>query len=369
MGEIVFIAVLLVRLLVPLAIPRYPLPAILAALVIDAADQTVFQAVGATRILGEYQSYDKALDVYYLTVAYTATLRNWRNPTALAVARFLIFWRLIGVLAFELTGAAPVLAIFPNTFEYFFIAYEAVRLLWDPTRMPRRLVIAVAAFIWIVIKLPQEIWLHVLKLDVTEEVAAHGWLLPVVVVAAVPLVLLALRQTWRLPPPDREVRFDVDAHLHRPAGASVRERTDLRAILSVAVLEKVVLVSLVVVIFSQILPGIDIGTVHLTLGVAFVVLANAGVSLWRVRRGTRYASTAAQFVVMAAVNVAIVLALAVVRRSENAQIPVVDSLYLLLLITLVVTLYDRYRVIGNLTRAENPASRCGEGCPTQAMHV
>lgn len=366
MEEVVFATVLLARLVVPLAIPRFPLPSILAALVLDAVDQTLFQAVGANGILDEYQSYDKALDVYYLTVAYTATLRNWRNPTALGVSRFLFYWRLVGVLAFELTGARPLLVIFANVFEYFFIAYEAVRLLWDPARMPRRLVVGIAVTIWMFVKLPQEIWLHVLELDVTDEIAAHDWLLPLVVALAIPLVLLALRQTWRLPPPDREVRFAVDAYLHRPAGASVRPRTDARAVLSVATFEKVALVSLVVVIFSQILPGIEVGDLQLALGVAVVVVANAAVSLWRVGRGARYASTIAQFGAMAAVNVAIVIVLGALPGSERARIPAQDSLYVLFLITLIVTLYDRYRVIGNRTRAESPTDRRGDARPAQA---
>ena len=42
--DLVFLLVVGARFLVPLLIPRFPLPAILAALVIDAADQTIFQA-------------------------------------------------------------------------------------------------------------------------------------------------------------------------------------------------------------------------------------------------------------------------------------------------------------------------------------
>ena len=39
----IFGLVVALRLLIPLGILRYPLPAIIAALVIDAADQTIFQ--------------------------------------------------------------------------------------------------------------------------------------------------------------------------------------------------------------------------------------------------------------------------------------------------------------------------------------
>ena len=41
---LVFGAVLTARLLVPLAIPRFPLPAVLTALILDGVDQTIFQS-------------------------------------------------------------------------------------------------------------------------------------------------------------------------------------------------------------------------------------------------------------------------------------------------------------------------------------
>ena len=122
---VIFGAVVVLRLLVPLGILRFPLPAILAALVIDAADQTIFQQF--TNIDLEefnYQGYDKALDIYYLTIAYIATFRNWRSGSAIVVAAALWYYRLIGVTLFELTEWRPLLILFPNTFEYFFIFIE-----------------------------------------------------------------------------------------------------------------------------------------------------------------------------------------------------------------------------------------------------
>ena len=61
-----------------------------------------------------YQGYDKAMDVYYLAIAYTSTLRNWTSSPAFAVSRFLYFYRLVGVTAFELSGWRPLLLIFPT---------------------------------------------------------------------------------------------------------------------------------------------------------------------------------------------------------------------------------------------------------------
>ena len=144
---VVFVAVVGARFVVPLFIPRFPLPAILAALVLDGIDQTIFQTFGYDP--PGYQSYDKAMDVYYLSIAYLATLRNWTDGGALVVARFLFFYRLVGVVAFEATDWRPLLLIFPNTFEYFFIAYEVVRLRWNPTRGSTRFWVLTAAAIWI----------------------------------------------------------------------------------------------------------------------------------------------------------------------------------------------------------------------------
>jgi len=152
------------RFLVPLSIPRFPLPGILASLILDAVDQTIFQQFPGLD-LSSYQGYDKALDVYYLSIAYVSTLRNWKNLFAFQVS---LYWRLVGVALFELTQLRPLLLIFPNTFEYFFIFYEAYRLRWDPNGMSKKLVIGAAALIWIVIKLPQEYWIHIGQIDTTD---------------------------------------------------------------------------------------------------------------------------------------------------------------------------------------------------------
>ena len=62
-------------------IPHYPLPGVIASLIIDAIDQTIFQTFTNLR-LDNYQGYDKALDTYYLTITYLSTYRNWTNLSA-----------------------------------------------------------------------------------------------------------------------------------------------------------------------------------------------------------------------------------------------------------------------------------------------
>ncbi len=76
-------------MLIPLLIPLYPLPAVLAALLLDGVDQTIFQ-VFTNLPLDSYQSYDKALDIYYLAIAYISTLGNWAN--LYVINAFLSYW-------------------------------------------------------------------------------------------------------------------------------------------------------------------------------------------------------------------------------------------------------------------------------------
>ncbi len=60
---------------------------ILACMILDSADESILEAFGV--IFPHYQSYDKALDIYYLAVAYLATMRNWGNLAAFQVGRVL----------------------------------------------------------------------------------------------------------------------------------------------------------------------------------------------------------------------------------------------------------------------------------------
>ena len=84
LATLIPIAVVVARLVVPLFIPAYPLPAILAAMVLDAVDQTIFSITLDSDLAG-YQTYDKALDIYYLAIAYVSTMANWVAGPAFVV--------------------------------------------------------------------------------------------------------------------------------------------------------------------------------------------------------------------------------------------------------------------------------------------
>ena len=338
-----FWTVVLVRFFLPLLIFRYPLPAIVACLVVDGVDQTIFQSFGFDPPF--YQGYDKAMDVFYLGVAYISTMRNWVSLPAFQVSRFLFFYRQVGVVAFELTQVRALLMIFPNTFEYFFIAYEAIRSRWDPARFGLRFWVAVAAFIWIVVKLPQEYWIHIAQLDFTETWAEVPWFPPLVVGGAV-VILLVL---WfvirpRLDPADH--RWQLVAPTLPTAIDESRERTAYMAehgqVWSVASLEKALLIGLLSVIFASVLPGTTVSSVQLFTYVAVFVLLNAVISLWVARRAWSTESVLVTFAVRLVVNVGLLVGVELLR---GRAISLGDAMFFVLLFTVLITLYDRYRPV------------------------
>ena len=143
------------RLLVPLLMPRLPL-AILAAFLLDAIDNGLLGAFTELDLTadGPYQSWDKALDIYYLSIAYLSTMRNWTSHAAFRIGQFLFYYRLVGTVLFELLQSRAMLLVFPNTFEFFFIAYEAIRLRYDPSRRSARFWLLVAAGLWVLVICP-----------------------------------------------------------------------------------------------------------------------------------------------------------------------------------------------------------------------
>jgi hypothetical protein len=360
----VFLAVVSARFLVPLGIPRFPLPFEIAAMLLDAADQTIFQQFTKLNLEG-YQSYDKALDVYYLSIVYLSTMRNWTHLFAFEANRFLYFYRLVGVVLFEATHTRAILLIFPNTFEYFFIFYEAVRLRWNPLRMSKRMIIYAVAFIWIFIKLPQEYWIHIAQKDTTdlikedifgvsvdtgwgEIVSDFTWVFVLLAVAIV-LVIVGIRWVFRhkLPPAEWKLSFDADAH-----GTGVTEegvQAQVRAlsgqIWSRELLEKIAMMSMIIFIFSKIVPGTDTTNLQLTLGVAVLIFINAAVSEWFARRGRTFETVAQQFVAMAAINAGIIVAFDLLASWRDRSFHIGAALFFTLMLTLLVVLYDRYRPI------------------------
>jgi len=352
--------IILSRLLLPLAIPHYPLPAIIASLILDGVDQTILQQSTDLELLG-YQGYDKALDIYYLTIAYLSTMRNWSSTYAFRTSQFLYYFRLVGVLLFEITQARWLLMAFPNTFEYFFIFYEAVRTRWNPLRMSAGFVIGAAAFIWIVIKLPQEYWIHVAQLDTTDVIREDIFGVPVTtswgdivsdnvgvfVALGIGLVALAFGIRWfmanRLPAGDWGWTFAADAPGRDLAPVQAAAATAYRPnrVFTLELFEKVVMLSLVSAIFSQLLPGVSASRLQIGIGVAVWVVLNTALSELLARRGVDFGSALRQFGIMVGVNLGIVIAVELLVLDEDLDFG--STLFFTLLLALMITFYDRYR--------------------------
>lgn len=374
---IVFLLVVGARLVVPLFIGRFPLPAILVALVVDGFDKSIFQAF--THLdLDNYQSYDKALDIYYLTIAYLSVLRNWRDRFSVQVMSAIWYYRLVGVVLFEATGARWLLLVFPNTFEYVFIAIEAVRTRWDVRRMSRSAVLWTTAGIWVLIKLPQEWWIHVAQLDFTDEFKSRvlgvdpeqGWgdgfanrpWVAVLLVALVVVVALVVRWVWpKLPRPDWAFTVDADVVERRTEakGGPVVPAPGPRSVVLTrrALVEKVVLAGLVTAVLVSAYPRIDARWWALAVVVGGTVLVHAAILAWRLRTGRPGPSRLpAQVAVNTVVSlVAMGVLEAIVGRGRTTGADVGDALLLAYVVALVTTLYDRWAPAQAAVRAPRPA--------------
>ena len=278
----VFVVVVLVRFLLPLVIPRYPLPAIIGCLVVDGVDQSIFQAFGYDP--PGYQSYDKAMDVFYLALAYLATLRNWTSHAGLpgrAASSTSTGWSGWSPSSSPRRGA--LLLVFPNTFEYFFIAYEGGRGPLEPAALRADAAGSlVAAGIWIFIKLPQEYWIHVAQLDLTDTLR-HAWAWPLLI-GARPRCSRPCCGSWsgpRLPgaglaaAPGRGPAPGGDGRSGRAGRVARRARPGV----VLATLEKVFLVGLLTVIFAQTLPGTRPHNLQLLVGTGAFIVVNAALVL------------------------------------------------------------------------------------------
>lgn len=350
---IVFVAVVVGRFLLPLLILRHPLPAIVACLILDGVDQSIFQWFGHDP--PGYQGYDKAMDIFYLAIAYLATLRNWTSMWAFQVAWFLYFYRLVGVVLFEFLHVRVLLLIFPNTFEYFFIAYEAIRTRWRVVGRDYRFWIGLATVIWIVVKLPQEYWIHVARMDLTETLADHPWTIGLLVA----LIVVALgAATWAqrryLGAPDHAftlasppIPAEIDEARERAAWTAKYAR-----VRSIATLEKIVLVGLVSVIYAQVLPDYDGSKLQLFIGVAIVVAVNAAYTIVASRRMWTVESAWAGFVGRLAFNVAFVYGADWLLNRNSGDIDIIDTLFFLSLISLITSLHDRYRPVHSVRKRQ-----------------
>jgi hypothetical protein len=168
------IIVIALRLIVPLTILRWPLAGALLSMVLDAVDVALVDAIAS--VLGQpgefgpfYAQIDKWLDLWYLGLELWVT-RRWTETLSRRAAAGLFGWRLIGVILFEITVSHPLLFLFPNLFENFYLYVLLVRRFaprLEPRTGPQLVLVLVVLFIP---KAIQEYILHV------EEMHPWQWL-------------------------------------------------------------------------------------------------------------------------------------------------------------------------------------------------
>jgi hypothetical protein len=113
----------LIRIAGSLPVLRWPLAGGLLAIVVDLADLLLRDLLDLGGI-PDYQAFDKWIDQVYLGAFLVVALR-WAGPER-AIAVGLYLFRLVGFVAFELTGERALLLIFPNVFELWFLCVAAV---------------------------------------------------------------------------------------------------------------------------------------------------------------------------------------------------------------------------------------------------
>lgn len=116
-GQAIVIAL---RLVIPLMILWKPLPGSIIALLLDAFDVVIVEFFGPGGMGDHYHNIDKILDLYYFSLQAIVAWR-WTDRRLRLVALVLFFYRLVGVVIFEITGWRATMFVFPNLFENWFL--------------------------------------------------------------------------------------------------------------------------------------------------------------------------------------------------------------------------------------------------------
>jgi hypothetical protein len=156
-GQLVVVAL---RILVPLLIFRRPLAGTIASLLLDGLDVVIVEWFGPGGMGDHYHSLDKLLDLYYLSIA-AWTTRQWDETAPRRIAQFLFFYRVAGVALFEIVGWRPLLFIFPNLFENWFLFVLVVWRFFPSVRLTTWRTCLTWLFVLYIPKLAQEYLLHV----------------------------------------------------------------------------------------------------------------------------------------------------------------------------------------------------------------
>jgi hypothetical protein len=175
-----------------------------------------------------------------------------------------------------------------------------------------------------------------------EVLKANLWAIPVVALIAAALMAAGAFALRFAPPADHALSFDAN-RFGPPQVGLVGRRKFSWPVFSMSVGEKAVLVTLISIIFAEFLPGVDATAFQMTVALGTVVVLNAVISSWQARRGLEWRAATVEFASIVVVNGAIVLTIAELARWTDASLSLVSALFYGLLLSLLITLYDRYQ--------------------------
>lgn len=157
---ITLIIIGLIRILVPLTILRWPLVGFILSMMADTIDFRLMPHTNPDDVLF-YNQFDKIFDIYFLTIALYIT-RTWQDKAAKKWALYLILYRIVGVILFEITSQRVLLFIFPNLFDYFFLFYETNKMLVGKKRIfAQTYLVYIILILLLIPKLIQEFFIHI----------------------------------------------------------------------------------------------------------------------------------------------------------------------------------------------------------------
>ena len=116
---VALIIVIISRIFLPLIILKKPLLGGILAMIADAVDVMIFEAVGGG--YPNYHLFDKSFDMWYLFLEFLVVLK-WKDLLAKRTGSVLFIWRFVGFALFEITSYKGFFFFAPNIFEFFFLA-------------------------------------------------------------------------------------------------------------------------------------------------------------------------------------------------------------------------------------------------------
>jgi hypothetical protein len=136
---------------------RWPFWGAIIAILADLSDLFIRNVVDLGGV-DDYQRFDKSLDQIYMLTFLIVALRWEGFERAVAVA--LYAFRLIGFVAFEISGERGILLAFPNLFEAWFLLIAGMQQFHVTWKQSPPLILATGAALF-GLKLLQEYALHV----------------------------------------------------------------------------------------------------------------------------------------------------------------------------------------------------------------